>query len=418
MGSFFRVMRAVRAQYLNVLDADALNKNFGGPLFLFFVVTSAIAVLSLFVTESQGLFDFLGAVDRVGREDFLAFYRAGDLARGGQADLVYDPAVFIRPFSELNRGLLFLNPPHALLIFEPLAYLPYQMARVIVLLANLVAIYGIVRVADLRLGFSPFVFTFLVYGSYSSLVLLQISPIVIFLIVYALVNSGSRPVLSGLALAAATIKPQFGLLIPVFLIGQKDWRTFWIAAVVTTALIGLSILRFGWPVWESYISTFTDGSGSSHFNQVYVGMITVSQSLGKLWFSSDYRVWAQILILVLCGGGIWYAARTLPRKFAVPVCLMAMAAASPSFLFYDWLIISASLLLVLQLVPSWPRHLQISAGCLWIAPLVQMMLFSDGQVELTVAAARYLSAFLPLLMLIVSIQIYFLVRKQASYQYG
>ncbi|EEE43974.2 glycosyltransferase family 87 protein [Roseibium alexandrii] len=416
MGSFFRVMRAVRAQYLNALNADALNNNFGGPLFLFFVVTSAIAVLSLFVTESQGLFDFLGGLDRIGREDFLAFYRAGDLAKGGQADLVYDPAVFIQPFSELNRGLLFLNPPHALLIFELLAFLPYQMARVVVLLVNLIAIYGIVRVAHLRLGFSPYVLTFLVYGSYSSLVLLQISPIVIFLIAYALVNSVSRPVLSGLALAAATIKPQFGLLIPVFLIGQKDWRTFWIAAVVTTALISLSIFRFGWPVWANYISTFTDGSGSGHFNQVYIGMITVGQSLGKLWFSSDYRVWAQILALVLCGGGIWYVARTISRKFAVPVCLMAMAAASPSFLFYDWLIISASLLLLLQLVPSWPPHLQITAGFLWIAPLVQMMLFSDGQVAETVEAARYLSAFLPLLMLIVSIQIYLLVRKQASYQ--
>jgi alpha-1,2-mannosyltransferase len=416
MGSFFRVMRAVRAQYLNALNADALNNNFGGPLFLFFVVTSAIAVLSLFVTESQGLFDFLGGLDRIGREDFLAFYRAGDLAKGGQADLVYDPAVFIQPFSELNRGLLFLNPPHALLIFELLAFLPYQMARLVVLLVNLFAIYGIVRVAHLRLGFSPYVFTFLVYGSYSSLVLLQISPIVIFLIVYALVNSVSRPVLSGLALAAATIKPQFGLLIPVFLLGQKDWRTFWIAAVVTTALISLSIFRFGWPVWANYISTFTDGSGSGHFNQVYIGMITVGQSLGKLWFSSDYRVWAQILALVLCGGGIWYVARTISRMFAVPVCLMAMAAASPSFLFYDWLIISASLLLLLQLVPSWPPHLQITAGFLWIAPLVQMMLFSDGQVAETVEAARYLSAFLPLLMLIVSIQIYFLVRKQTSYQ--
>ncbi len=416
MGSFFRVMRAVRAQYLNVLDADALNKNFGGPLFVFFVVTSAIAVLSLFVTESQGLFDFLGGVDRIGREDFLAFYRAGDLAKGGQVDLVYDPLVFTQPFSELNLGLLFLNPPHALLIFEPLAFLPYQMARVVVLLANLIAVYGIVRVANLRLGFSPFVFTFLVYGSYSSLVLLQISPIVIFLIVYALVNSVSRPVLSGLALAVATIKPQFGLLIPLFLLAQKDWRTFWIAAVVTTAFIILSILRFGWPVWADYISTFTSGSGSSHFNQVYIGMITVGQSLGKLWLSNDCRVGAQILVLVLCGGGIWYAARTLSRKFAVPVCLMAMAAASPSFLFYDWLIISASLLLVLQLVPSWPRHLQVTAGCLWIAPLVQMMLFSDGQVGVTVEAARYLSAFLPLLMLIVSIQIYLLFRKQASYQ--
>jgi hypothetical protein len=72
--------------------------------------------------------------------------------------------------------------------------------------------------------------------------------------------------------------------------------------------------------------------------------------------------------------------------------------------------------LLLQLVPSWPPHLQITAGFLWIAPLVQMMLFSDGQVAETVEAARYLSAFLPLLMLIVSIQIYFLVRKQTSYQ--
>lgn len=416
MQSILGMVQKTRAGYLQALNADALNDRFGGPLFLFCAISSAVYVSALFITEGHGLFDLVSGIDRISREDFLAFFRAGVLAQMDQAVLAYDPASFAEPFSEVNKKLLFLNPPHAFLFFEPLSYLPYQIARGLALLANLAAIYGIVRLARLNLGVGPYVFVFLTYSAYFSLLLLQISPIIIFLLVYALTNGARSPVLSGLALAIATIKPQYGLLVPVFLIGQKDWRTFWIAASAATALIGLSILRYGWPVWDAFLGSSADGAASGHFDQVYTGMITVGQSLGKLWFSSDYRILAQILILPICGSWIWFVVRSLPRDRAIPAVLFAMAAAAPSFFFYDWLMFCAGLLFCLHFLPVWPVHLQVTAGFLWISPLVQMMVYGAGQDVFRAEAARYLSASLPLLMLIVSVQIYFLLCKELAPQ--
>gem|GEM_PF-5359294 len=412
MNFLFRLVRSTRSFYLQALNADALNERFGGPLFLFCAMASSVYVVALFYTETHGLLDFWTGISRIDREDFIAFYRAGEMAQAGQPALAYDPSVFSEPFSDTNKKLLFLNPPHAFLLFEMLALLPYPIARGLVLLANLVAIAGLVRVANLRLGLGPYAFTFLTYSVYHSLLLLQISPLIIFLIVFALVNSPSRPVLSGLALAFATIKPQYGLLIPVFLLGQKDFRTFVVAAAATAALIALSVLQYGGEVWTAFLDSASGGATSGHFDQVYTGMITVGQSLGKLWLSSDYRLWGQILILPVCGGWIWYAARSLPREFAIPVCLLAMAAAAPSFFFYDWLMICAGLLLLVRVVPGWSIQLQFTAGFLWSAPIVQMMVIDQGDV------ARYISALLPLLMLFVSIQVYVLFRKRTFHQEG
>lgn len=413
MNFILGLFRSTRSFYLRALNAEALNERFGGPLFLFCAMASSVYVGALFYSETHGLLDFWSGIGRLDREDFIAFYRAGEMAQAGQPALAYDPSVFSEPFSEDNKKLLFLNPPHAFLLFEMLAFLPYPVARGLALLTNLAAIAGLVRVANLRLGLGPYAFTFLTYSVYHSLLLLQISPLVIFLIVFALVTSPSRPVLSGLALALATIKPQYGLLVPVFLLGQKDFRTFLVAAAATAALIGLSVLQYGGEVWTAFLDSASGGATSGHFDQVYTGMITVGQSLGKLWLSSGYRLWGQILILPVCGGWIWYAARSLPREFALPVCLLAMATAAPSFFYYDWLMICAGLLLLVRVMPKLPIHLQLTAGFLWIAPIVQMMVIDQGDVALRVEVARYLSALLPFLTLLVSIQACVLFRKRA-----
>ncbi len=394
------------------MGLNLLNERFGGPVFLFSVMTTAVYIAAAYLTENHGIFDFRSGFDEIFREDFVAFYRAGMLAQNGQAALAYNPEFFAKPFSEGNKNLLFLNPPHAFLFFEPLAYFSYPVARGMGLLTNLAAIYGIVRIADLNLGPGPYILTLLTYSCLWSFTLLQISPIIIFLVVYALVYGQRQPVLSGIALSLATLKPQFGLLVPVFLLAQKDWRTFFVAGFATTALVGLSIFKYGLPVWEVFLSSAMGGSHASHLNQVYSGMITVSHSLGKLSVADEDRTLAQILAVLVCGGWVLYVGRTLGRQAAVPVVIMAMCAASPSSFFYDWLMLCSGMLLFLKYNPAWPVHLQITAGILWTAPLLRVFLIGTGQSEVRIELARYLSASLPLLMMCVSLQMYLIARKK------
>ncbi|MFD2136193.1 glycosyltransferase family 87 protein [Novosphingobium resinovorum] len=64
----------------------------------------------------------------------------------------------------------------------------------------------------------------------------------------------TRPVLAGVLLGLATIKPQFGLLLPIVLLLTGQWRTI-LAAVLTAALLAAaSALLFGGEVWSGWLS--------------------------------------------------------------------------------------------------------------------------------------------------------------------
>src|SRR6202042_1202111 len=54
-----------------------------------------------------------------------------------------------------------------------------------------------------------------------------------------------RPALAGICLGLLTYKPQFGLLFPLVLIADRQWRTIASAAITAIALAVLSWLVFG-----------------------------------------------------------------------------------------------------------------------------------------------------------------------------
>jgi hypothetical protein len=62
---------------------------------------------------------------------------------------------------------------------------------------------------------------------------------------------GRRPILAGVLFGLMSIKPQFGLLIPVALISAREWRTF--TAAAATVLVGViaSGAIFGWATWAA-----------------------------------------------------------------------------------------------------------------------------------------------------------------------
>ena len=62
---------------------------------------------------------------------------------------------------------------------------------------------------------------------------------------------GRRPILAGVLFGLISIKPQFGLLIPIALISAREWRTF--ASATATVLAGViaSGALFGWATWAA-----------------------------------------------------------------------------------------------------------------------------------------------------------------------
>lgn len=389
-------MRQARDAYLRILKSDELNNRFGGPVFVFILLAASLFLLASWYADDGGLFDFAETVKLAQNEDFAAFYRAGELSRQGMAVEAYDYETFIKGLSESNRFLLFLNPPHSLLFYEPLTLMSYPLAKAVFLAICGACLFMTVAMARANLGFWPYFFVIASSGVFYSFQLAQLAPVTTFLLVFALLYSRTRPILSGLALSLLTIKPQYGLLVPVFLIACRDWRAFAVAAAGSTALVLASIGVYGWSVWETFLSSLTGGVHSTQYQEAHNIMITVGNSLAKLGAATEVRVVAQLCALPLLAAVVWIAARHWQREGAVALSLLAMSLAAPSFMFYDWLIYSAALLLLLKIRPTWPVSLQIVAGLLWIAPVTHDAIYRYDQ-----TVAFYFSSFIPLLTLAV-----------------
>ncbi|MEE4012854.1 glycosyltransferase family 87 protein [Roseibium sp. FZY0029] len=369
-------MKKFRQFYLRALHSDELARAFGGPFFVAILISTSLLIAGTWIRAEGGMLDFSANLAHAPHEDFAAFYRGGEMAAQGEAAEVYDYRLFAKGLSQENQSLLFLNPPQALVFFEPLASLSYPTARGLVFAANALCLFLTIYMIGLRAAFWPYVFILTSAGAFYALQLMQISPIAMFLLVFALLYSGSRPILSGLALCILTIKPQYGLLVPVYLLSTRDWRTFAVASVGTLALIGASVGLYGVVAWQAFWASLSGGVHSVQFQMPQNMIVTVGQSLGKLGAGDGLRFGAQIISLFVAGLFVYAAARHWNRQLAAAMSLLAMCVAAPSFLFYDWLMYAAALLLLLRTAPEWPVSLQIIAGLLWSAPVLHDVLNS------------------------------------------
>jgi glycosyl transferase family 87 len=61
-----------------------------------------------------------------------------------------------------------------------------------------------------------------------------------------------RPALAGVCLGLLTYKPQFGLLFPIVLFADRQWRMIAVACCVAVVLVALSWLAFGGASWQAF----------------------------------------------------------------------------------------------------------------------------------------------------------------------
>jgi alpha-1,2-mannosyltransferase len=147
--------------------------------------------------------------------------------------------------------LFWSYPPHLILFIWPLGLLPYLPAYAVWCAAGL-ALYlwaarsgGADRKYMLFLAVAPGVAVNVFFG--------QNGFVTAALLVGGFANLERRPVVSGILFGILTVKPQFGLLVPVLLVLTGRWRV--IAAAVATAavLVAATALWFGPDVWLDYI---------------------------------------------------------------------------------------------------------------------------------------------------------------------
>ncbi len=190
--------------------------------------------------------------------DFLAFHTAGRLALDGRAADAYDwdtlraaqaAALGVAPG---DIGFLgWLNPPHFFFAVIPFALPGYPTGWLLWILATGV-VYAAAAWAALPRPAA------ILAALAAPPVLLTASVGQNGLLTAGLMGLGfalmdRRPMAAGLAIGLLTIKPQFGLLLPLILALSGRWRVFLAAAAAALAAMVFSWLVFGTDTWLAFL---------------------------------------------------------------------------------------------------------------------------------------------------------------------
>ena len=356
---------------------------------------NVVLLLALVVTSRAGI-DVNGHL--IG-SDFLSFWTVGQMLHA-HAD-IYDGAAHIavqREFFAASDGYTaFFYPPSFLPFCWPLGFFGYFAAFGLWLAVTgafyLLAVRQWWQKTDIPLplwllltAFPP-VAIVITHGQTSFLVAALLG-------LGALLVPG-RPVLAGVLFGLATIKPQFGVLVPWVLLLSWEWRAFGSAALTAMVLALACALVFGIRVWPEWFAASERAREAMEAGGVPFGkMITAFAAARLLGLPTGAAYAVQWMISAAVLGALAGAAWKSRYSPSLGAAMLAGAPlATPFALDYDLVLLAFPLLwlageglrsgfapyekLAMALafiVPVFARPLALSAG-VPIAPLVIAFLF-------------------------------------------
>jgi hypothetical protein len=206
--------------------------------------------------------------------DFQAFYRAGQWMLGPQSSPLY-PLTSFAGYSGPPADLtLYLNPPHFLIGFSPLlsmsmrtAYLAFSTLNIVFFFATLWVLRPLMRswkngqrfcAVALMFG-SPFLTAAVAQGTVSMPISLCLA-VVISHDIQRLTITWRGALLSGFCLSVLSMKPQYLLLVGLYLLARSQWKVLLVGVGTTAVWIGASIAAMGvepWLRYPQYLQIFT-----------------------------------------------------------------------------------------------------------------------------------------------------------------
>lgn len=306
-----------------------------------------VAMLVVLALTSRGGVDANGFL--LG-SDFLSFWTAGHMLHH-QAD-VYDGAAHIAAqrdfFASAEGYTAFFYPPSFLPFCWPLGYFGYFPALALWLAAT-GAVYltaaGMWRreaglAAPLWLLFAAFpaAATVVTHG--------QTSFLLAGLLGLGMLLVPRRPLLAGILIGLATIKPQFGPLIPLVLLLTREWKAMASAAVTALALALFSALAFGPELAGEWLAASAHAQDAMANGAVGYGKMMSAFAAAKLLgapTAAAYALQAAVSLGVafLLGRAAW------GRRYSAGLAALTLAGAplvTPFVLDYDLVLLAFPLL--------------------------------------------------------------------------
>jgi len=212
----------------------------------------------------------------------------------------------------------------------------------------------------------------------------------------ALALRDRRPVLAGVLLGLLTVKPQLGLLFPILLLAERNWRAIAGAAVTTLVLVAASAILFGIDAWRGYLGevlpyqTFV----MRELDGIFLAMMpSVFGALRNWGFGADPALIVHLVVAVpVAAVAVALIARSHDKQARAAVLLVATFAVTPYALSYDLGLFAAGVAVVAVARPSFAA----SAGgtvLFSLAMLLPLVMMPLGALGISIAPLVVLAIF-------------------------
>ena len=206
--------------------------------------------------------------------DGLYVWSGAHLALTGRLDILFDPLKFSRWFALNFGGDLHVwgYPPSYLLLALPFGFLSPPAAVICFDLLSILCLVLALRGSGfgwkicLAVALSP--------AALISLNVSQNGALIASLLISGLWLADRRPWLAGVLIGLVTIKPQLGVLIPVYLLAQGNWRSITSAFITSLTLALVSASVFHPQSWYMFVGKVMP------FMQYFLAQLTRGTHLG------------------------------------------------------------------------------------------------------------------------------------------
>jgi hypothetical protein len=191
-----------------------------------------------------------------------------------------------------------------------------------------------------------------------------------------------NPVFGGAVLGMLTVKPQFGLLLPVALLAAREWRALVASVAAATVLFGASVAVFGVDAWRQWIDLAATTYGDPNGKWLEYGRMwgdSVYTCLATFGAPAAMANIAQLAAVCVSAVLVYRAFRLrLPGDRKIAILLAATILAAPHSSLHDAVMLAIAAVLWVSDAPEisgshwkWPL-----VGALWLAPLFNPPLIS------------------------------------------
>lgn len=306
-----------------------------------------------FVTMVYGLKiwgDFASLRPELG--DFRALWSYGVIAASHPASDLYDPAKLdaLQVALGLREGAPnpFPYPPIAILLFRPLAWLPYPAAYVVWTVATLALFAGAVMATCSRLAIcvagvlvAPVTTSCIAAG--------QTGFLTAALLVAGLRLAGSRPVLGGVLIGLLAYKPQMAMLVPIAFVAAGNWRAILAAGVTVLVLAGVATAVYGAGIWADWLAMLPGYLDLFDNDPVKMGLKpTIMANLQLAGVGLPAAKIVQDVAAVVVAALVWRCVRRDAGRLGTAAVLVGTVLATPHALIYDLPIVVAALALLIE----------------------------------------------------------------------